>query len=188
MHKHNSLKPVILDDQKLKTTKSLLLKSDFWQQNASLLILFVCPSGGLEEWNPFLQGHGRAGPLFSERDHRSSADGVSLLRKQQLQGLVWGSVGQRPISGLHCPGSQRVSERKWNEHISRDCMKGKCLEKQRHFTSGGIHWMCKEGEARMDLASVFCYLFGILGWHRQKEKSAHLHLHVYCSITRLISG
>lgn len=75
-------------------------------------------SGGSEERYSFLQGHRCARPLFSERDHRSSADGVSLLWKQQLQGLVWGSVGQQQILGLHHQGCQRVSECQYSdEHI-----------------------------------------------------------------------
>ena len=75
------------------------------------LFLSLSPlPGWSEEWYSFLQGHRRAGPLFSERDHRSSADGVSLLWKQQLQGLVWSSVGQQQIPGLHLQGRQGVSE------------------------------------------------------------------------------
>lgn len=74
--------------------------------------LFLSPIiGGSEEWDSVLQGHRRAGPLFSERDHRPSADGVSLLWKQQLQGLVRGAVGQQQIPGLHHQRSQGVSKR-----------------------------------------------------------------------------
>lgn len=67
-------------------------------------------SGWPEEWYSFLQGHRRTGPLFPERDHRSPANGVSLLWKQQLQGLVRSSVGQQQIPGLYLQRSQGVSE------------------------------------------------------------------------------
>lgn len=83
----------------------------FTRSSAKTAHFFLSPlSGGSEEWYSVLQGHRRAGPLFSERDHRSTADGVSLLWEQQLQGLVRSSMGQQQIPGLHLQRCQGVSE------------------------------------------------------------------------------
>lgn len=43
---------------------------------------------GAEERHEVLQGHRHARPLLHEEDTRPDADGVQVLREQQLQGLV----------------------------------------------------------------------------------------------------